>query len=296
MKALRVLVACAVFAATGAGAATSELRIDGTTIVIDCSCDAGPASSVLRPWIQDAAKAVQTYYGRFPVQQLRIAVTPAEGRGVKSGTTYTYGGALIRVSVGRDSSAADLRRDWVMTHEMVHLAQPELDDRFAWMQEGSAVYVEPIARAQAGQLSEEKVWGDMVRDMPNGLPGAGDRGLDNTHTWGRTYWGGAMFFLLADVGIRERTNNRYGLQDALRAMLDARDGSGDLRKLFKVGGRTTGTTVLTKLYDEMRDTPVVPDLAGLWKRLGVRLTSDGVEFDDDAPLAGIRKAITAPPG
>ena len=47
--------------------------------------------------------------------------------------------------------------------------------------------------------------------------------------------------------------------------------------------------------DEMRNTPVTPDLAALWKRLGVKLTQEGAEFDDDAPLARIRKAIAAAP-
>ena len=214
---------------------------------------------------------------------------------MQSGTTYTYSGALIRVSVGRDSSPVDLKRDWVMTHEMVHLTQPQLGDRFAWMQEGLAVYVEPIARAQVGQLSEEKVWGDMVRDMPKGLPAAGDQGLDNTHTWGRTYWGGAMFFLLADVGIREQTGNRYGLQHALRAMLDSRGKDSNLRDLIAVGDRATHTNVLSKLYGQMRDTPVTPDLKDLWRRLGVTAVDGRVRFDDDAPLAQMRRAITRLP-
>jgi hypothetical protein len=38
-------------------------------------------------------------------------------------------------------------------------------------------------------VTAEQVWGDMLRDMPQGLPHAGDRGLDHTHTWGRTYGG-----------------------------------------------------------------------------------------------------------
>lgn len=285
-------------ASSGAAQQTSsanELRIDGATITIDCGCSRGPSLDVLRPWVQDAADAIKTYYGRFPVRQLRIAVTATDGRGVQSGTTYTYGGALIRVSVGRDSSTVDLKRDWVMTHEMVHLTQPQLGDRFAWMQEGLAVYVEPIARAQVGQLSEEKVWGDMVRDMPKGLPAAGDQGLDNTHTWGRTYWGGAMFFLLADVGIREQTGNRYGLQHALRAMLDSRGKDSNLRDLFAVGDRATHTNVLAKLYEQMRDTPVTPDLNDLWRRLGVTAVDGRVRFDDDAPLAQMRRAITRLP-
>ena len=285
-------------ASSGAAQQTSpanELRIDGATITIDYGCSRGPSLDVLRPWVQDAADAIKIYYGRFPVRHLRIAVTATEGRGVQSGTTYTYSGALIRVSVGRDSSPVDLKRDWVMTHEMVHLTQPQLGDRFAWMQEGLAVYVEPIARAQVGQLSEEKVWGDMVRDMPKGLPAAGDQGLDNTHTWGRTYWGGAMFFLLADVGIREQTGNRYGLQHALRAMLDSRGKDSNLRDLIAVGDRATHTNVLSKLYGQMRDTPLTPDLNDLWRRLGVTAVDGRVRFDDDAPLAQMRRAITRLP-
>lgn len=242
---------------------TGELRIDGATVVIDCDCANGPALDLLRPWITDAAVAIKTYYGRFPVKQLRIAVTGTGGRGVQSGTTYSWDSPLIRVSVGRDSTAADLKADWVMTHEMAHLTQPELDERHAWVQEGLAVYVEPIARAQAGQLTEEKIWGDMMRDMAKGLPAADDRGLDNTHTWGRTYWGGAMLFLLADVEIRAQTGNRHGLQEALRAMLEARDKVSDLRRWFEVGDQETGTRVLVTLYDRMRDASAAPNLADL---------------------------------
>ena len=55
---------------------------------------------------------------------------------------------------------------------------------------GLATYVESIARAQAGELGVEQVWAGFVKGMPNGLPQSGDRGLDHTHTWGRTYWGG----------------------------------------------------------------------------------------------------------
>jgi hypothetical protein len=246
------------------------------------------------------ATAVRTYYERFPVGHLRIRIEAGEGRGAQSGTTYAHDGALIRMGVGRYSDSADLKRDWIIIHEMVHLAMPELPDQHAWLEEGLATYVEPVARVQAGQLTAETIWRDMLRDMPKGLPGAGDRGLDNTHTWGRTYWGGALFYLLADVRIRERTGNRAGLEDALRAIV-AGGGSievgWEVRRTLAMGDRATGTDVLTQLYDEMRSTPVTPDLARLWQRLGVRLSGNGVVFDDAAPLAAIRRAITAtPPG
>src|SRR2546429_8387261 len=87
-----------------------------------------------------------------------------------------------------------------------------------------ATYVEGVARVQAGNRSEADVWAEEIRQMPRGMPQADDRGLDHTHTWGRTYWGGAMFCLPADVEIRTQTHNRFGLQDALRAV--ARESGG----------------------------------------------------------------------
>ena len=254
-----------------------------------------PDIAVLRNWISDAATAVRTYYGRFPVSRLRVIVQPLEGHGVRTGTAYAFHIATIRVGVGRDSRDSDLRRDWIMTHEMVHLAMPRFADRHAWLEEGLATYVEPIARAQAGQLSEEKVWGDMFDDMRKGLPLADDHGLDNTSTWGRTYWGGAMFYLLADVQIRQRTANRLGLQDALRAIVAAGGShlaAWEVDRTLAIGDAATGTTVLTDLYREMRDVPTAPDLADLWRRLGVDKRKGQVILDDAAALADIRRAIT----
>ena len=282
---------------SGASPANSEIKLADATIEINYTGDAAAMDrNEVREWIAASAHAVQTYYGRFPVKHVRIRIEAGEGRGAYSGTTYAYNGALIRVGVGRYSDYADLKRDWIMTHEMVHLAMPEFGDQHAWLEEGLATYVEPIARAQVGQLSEEKIWRDMLQDMQKGLPAPGDQGLDNTHTWGRTYWGGALFYLIADVRIRERTGNSMGLQDALRAIV-ANGGnvevSWDVRRTLAMGEKATGTHVLTELYDEMRAAPVSPDLAQLWKRLGIKLSRDGVEFDNSAPLAAIRQAITA---
>ncbi len=284
---------------SGGSPANSEIKLADATIEIIYTGDAAAMDrNEVREWIAASAHAVQSYYGRFPVKHVRIRIEAGEGRGAHSGTTYVYNGALIRVGVGRYSDNADLKRDWIMTHEMVHLAMPEIGEQHAWLEEGLATYVEPIARAQVGQLTQETIWRDMLQDMPKGLPAAGDRGLDNTHTWGRTYWGGALFYLLADVRIRELTGNRFGLRDGLRAIV-AQGGSvevaWDVRRTLAIADKATGTNVLVELYDEMRNAPVIPDLPALWKRLGVKLTPDGTEFDDNAPLAGIRRAITTPP-
>jgi predicted metalloprotease with PDZ domain len=182
-----------------------------------------------------------------------------------------------------------------MTHEMVHLAFPSVAESHHWIEEGIATYVEPIARARAGNLSEEKVWGDLVDGLPQGLPKAGDRGLDFTPTWGRTYWGGALFCLLADVEIRKRTQNARGLEDALRAILDSGGtiaSDWQLTKALHMGDDATGVDVLSKLYEKMKAEPVTVDLQTLWQQLGVKQEAGRIYFDDSAPLAKIRRAIT----
>ena len=249
-------------------------------------------------WVRMSAKAVATYYGRFPVSELKLLIVPVNGPRVRGGTTWGYRGAAIRVLLGRDASEADLRRDWVMVHEMVHLALPDMADRHAWLSEGLAVYIEPIARVQAGDLQATEIWQAMMRDMPQGLPEAGDRGLDNTDTWGRKYWGGAMFCLLADIEIRKATGNKFGLQDAMRGVIAAggnHEQDWPIARVLSTADKAVGVNVLTRLHNEMGAKPVTPDLAALWRDLGLRPRGEAFDFDDSAPLAAIRKAITARP-
>ena len=179
---------------------------------------------------------------------------------------------------------------------MVHLALPDVPDENLWIAEGLAVYVKSIARVQAGDLTPEKIWGDFVRDMPRGLPEEGDRGLDETHTWGRTYWGGAIFYLMADVEIRKHTGNKVGLQEAMRGVVAAggtHDQDWTIEKILKTADVATGTDVMSALYQDMRAKPYAPDLPKLWKELGIKYESGNISFDDQAPLASIRRAITA---
>jgi hypothetical protein len=280
--------------------ASTQLKIGGATIDVSFAPGALdlPQSAILG-WISRAAEAVSGYYGRFPLHSFRIRVFPEEGRkGVFHGTTYGYRGGYTRISVGQHTTQGQLDSDWMITHEMIHLAFPDVGDRQHWIEEGLATYVEPIARAQAGQVTAGKVWGDLVRDLPQGEPEPNDRGLDNTHTWGRTYWGGALFSLVADVRIRECSQNRKGLQDALRAILDAGgtiEAEWPLTRAFQTGDAATGCTVLMDLYNQMKDAPVQVDLPAMWRQLGVESAGGRISFNDGAALAGVRRAILALP-
>jgi hypothetical protein len=251
--------------------------------------------------IGKSAHAVTTYYGKFPVSSARILIVVAAGkRGVLHGTTWgSRDGfpAVVRLVIGQHATQKEFDTDWIVTHELVHMALASLPDPQHWLEEGIATYVEPIARSQAGQLGPERVWSDMMGGMWHGEPEAFDRGLDRTHTWGRTYWGGALFCLVADVEIRRQTNNAYGLQDALRAIVEAGgtiDKDWHLTRVLSEGDKATHTSVLEDLYSKWSETPVRVDLPLLWNQLGVRQENGHVVFDDAAPLSRVRVGITAP--
>jgi len=278
--------------------ATRTIEIEGASVRVDFqSMDFKHGTAPIVTWIEHSMRTVARYYGQFPAKQLRINVSSRDGGRVRNGTTYGASVPFIRLQLGRDVTADELLDDWVLVHEMIHLALPEVGDDHLWLTEGLSTYVEGIARVHVGDLRPERVWAEQVRSMPNGLPARGDEGLDHTHTWGRTYWGGALFCLLADVEIRKKTANRLGLRDAMRAVLRSSGGVSfemPIDRIMKIGDEATGTTVLRDLYAQMKDKPTWPDLPALWQQLGISERGDSVEFDDEAPLAATRKAIMAP--
>lgn len=278
--------------------ATRTIEAEGASVRVTFeSTDFTHGTAPIVAWVERSMGTVARYYGQFPAKQLRIRVLARAGNRVRHGTTYGTAVPFIRLQLGRDVTAESLRNDWVLVHEMVHLALPEVGDDHVWLTEGLSTYVEGIARVHVGDQRAERVWAEHVQSMPKGLPAPGDEGLDRTHTWGRTYWGGALFCLLADVEIRKQTGNRFGLRDAMRAVLRSSGGVSfdwPIDRVLKVGDEATGTTVLRDLYAQMRDKPVSPDLRELWQQLGIKPRGYGVELLDDAPLAATRKAIMAP--
>jgi hypothetical protein len=284
-------------ACPGDTAARIEVSGSNVCVVID-----DPALSkqmpLLHEWIERSARIVAGYYGQFPAPEVLLKVAGMDGSGVGGGRTTNDAGLMIQVRVGRDSTSQGLASDWVLVHEMVHLALPEVGRAHNWLAEGLAVYVEGVARAQFGNRDVADVWAEDRHAMPQGLPRAGEGGMDQTRAWARTYWGGALFCLQAEIAIREQTANKVGLQTALRAILKQTGGyahDADIAEVFRIGDTATGTRVLSALYQQSKDTPQTPDLDLLWTRLGVPNDPKTQPFDDRAPLAAIRKAITAKP-
>jgi hypothetical protein len=254
-----------------------------------------PSDAVLRDWVTKAGRAVAAYYGSYPVDRVVLTIH-AGGPGKISGgqTMGVRGEARIRMFVGADATEKDLAANWEIVHEMVHLAWPSMDEH-AWIEEGLATYVEPLARARANLAPADDIWKWLLWGLPKGLAGIRSRGLERSDGWDATYWGGALFCFLADVEIRERTQNKKSLDDALRGVVKA---GGDVRtswpleRALKTADAAVGVPVMEELYAKLSRAPVDVALPGLFQRLGVSGDRDRVVYDDSAPLAAIRKGIS----
>ena len=283
-----------VAASSGLRAETFDITVAGARIEVELlqgrlSVDRAD----LEHWITTASRAITGYYGQFPVARLRIRVVPIEGRSMR-GTTWGGRTAFIRILLGAGISGADLENDWRLTHEMVHLAFPQLDSNQDWFEEGLATYVEPIARALDGSYAAEEVWRRFIEGMPFGAEPMARSGLDEGRGWARTYWGGALFCLLADLAIREQSNQRFGLRDALAGIVRAGgsiEGTWTMQEILQTADAAVGTTTMSSLYADLSSNPRRVELDEIWRRLGVELSHGTVSYDETAPQAATRRAI-----
>lgn len=250
-------------------------------------------------WVLRSARATAAFFGRFPTREVTIAIVPGRGRDVQEGEATYDPHPRIRIVLGRETSAAQLKRNSTMVHEMAHLGFPDMDEAHLWLHEGLATYVEAVARAQAREIAPAQMWGWLAMIAKQGLPGDNEkRGLERTKDEDRRYYGGALYWLTADIEIRQRTNNRFGARDAIRAILAS---GGTLavdwtpQQALRIGDDAVGVPVLTELFATWRNKPVAPDLDALWQSLGVEANGLRTTLVNSAPLAGIRRAITAQP-
>jgi predicted metalloprotease with PDZ domain len=249
-------------------------------------------------WVKSAAGCVASLFGRFPVSATVFVVPARRGDGVVFGRVFSLAGASVVLLFGTEAKPASMHTDWVAVHELFHLGTPSFVGEAHWLEEGLATYYEPILRERAGWMTEEDLWRHFAEAMPRGLRKEGDPpALDDRDDIDSTYWGGALFAMLADVRIREATGGARSLDDVLRAALaqlgDATHGA-RLADFVRVGDAATGTHVLADLVarDAVAGEPV--DLAGLWRDLGVvEAAGGGVALRDDAPRAAVRKGIAA---
>jgi hypothetical protein len=299
----RQLLLAGAASTVGAAPATAQVerRLDVAGARIDLIAEPGFSTAQLRAiesWARRAATTVAGYLGRFPLPQVELHVQRLPGAGVLAGSTFAEPEPYLRLKLGEATQARHLADDWVLTHEMVHLAVPQLPRPQQWLHEGLATYIEGVAQVRAGQRPATRLWAELVRGLPQGQPQAGEGGLDGSTARGRVYWGGTLFCLRADIALLQASRLRHGLRQAVQAVLAAGGSyavAWPIERVLQTADRALGSELLMRLYDDMKDSSAPFDLSSLWQQLGVQAKlGEPARLDDRAPLAAVRKAITAP--
>jgi len=85
--------------------------------------------------------------------------------------------------------------------------------------------------------------------------------------------------------------------DGSRIVVEIRDSGYSMQasatpvQIFEAADRTIGIDVLVPMYQKMKDQPYPVDLDRWWRELGIGVKNDAVFYDDDAPLAHVRRAM-----
>lgn len=262
--------------------------LDGTT---------SSSRAELADWVKRTAEAEANWWQGYPARQSLVALVPTNARRATGyGRTVSGGGPTVMVEVGLEVDRRRLFDDWVLVHEVIHTGMPYLRGRATWFMEGAATYIEPVLRARAGWISEADVWREWIGEMPQGAA-VFAAGL-GAATGRQNYWAGALFMLLADIGLRRDTEGAKGLEDCLAgALWGGLDGAkrASLQDYAAACDHAVGSDTMSRLVARHMEGGQPMDLDALWRALGVRLEGDRILFDDAAPLAKWRKMIVLGP-
>jgi hypothetical protein len=259
---------------------------------LDGALDLDPG--VLDAWIAGRITAAGRLWHGAPARPLLVVIVPvADAGGVIFGISRGGGGAGVALFLGQHTEPSDLEHDWVLAHELVHVGMPFLPDAF-WFMEGAAVYLEPVLRARAGLLKPDAVWRGFANHLGEGADRLATTPLGAMGFPG-LYLSGGAFMLALDVEARRASAGRVGLEDCLRtvrARLGDSTGQASLESVIAVCDEVLGDGLMTRFVDRHARAAAALDLPAIMAALGVHTSGGDVVFDDGAPDAWIRRAIT----
>lgn len=233
--------------------------------------------AAIAKWITKFAGLVGRYWGGFPADQLLVAITPHDRMNNPFGRVRGGGGATLLMRISKEDSPKFLyEKDWVLTHELIHVGAPFAPARRPWFTEGMATYLEPLIRGLGGVTPQRMVWDEWVRAMPTGAAAFNTQGLEGQ---GHPYWSGALFFLLAqhEVAKLGRPEGLTPCFRALRRRLGDASQRTTVHNLMRICDQALGAPVMSRIYNRYAY-PNDFDIRPLWKELGLTRSADGAVF------------------
>lgn len=283
-----------------------ELTVEGTVFDVTREGFSNGRAPPVDRWLGDAWRAVRSMVpsARPPRIQVWLRAAPGSREAVAFGLVSRGGGPSVMFFVDPDATSDALARDWQATHELVHLVHPVFLDRDAWLREGLATWYQEVLRARSGAQTAASAWGTLTEGLARGATeGSGatleeeSASMGRTHRYHRVYWWGVAVAMTLDVTLRRESRGAASLDTAMRALYEASqrepERAWSARDAVELMERATGVPLWARVVSPALSSTEFPDVEGTLGVLGVQRGSDGpVRFDDAAPMAAIRAAIT----
>lgn len=253
-------------------------------------------------WVKYASKALKAVYGEFPVDYF-ITQIKASRRGsepVPWGEVNRESPSEVVLVINKHASLKQLKDDWTIYHEFSHLLIPYDAGDERWLSEGLASYYQNILQSRIGMFDEQKMWQKLYEGFERARKQTNHRqhklsylseNMESNHNYMRIYWSGALYWLKADVALRQ-LNNGSSLDNALlklrqccfRYPLSATEIIQQLDTL-------TNSKIFSQLFQQFSTSYQIPAYNALLQSLGIQQRIGDISLNNIAKFSKIRKAI-----
>jgi hypothetical protein len=254
-------------------------------------------------WLEQVTDALLTVYGELPEDDFGITIKHSTNRSspVPWGHVERGDPANILLVINPAFGYDELISDWTAFHELSHLLLPYRGYGDIWLSEGLATYYQNIIQARSGLLDETWMWRKIAAGFERGLNDQQWRQLnltevsDNlgeTRQYMRVHWSGVLFWLSADVALREQHGN--SLDELLQQLNDCCAGrTMSAEAIVEKLDELANTELFVTLFREYRLSHSIPDYKPALAHLGIeqRKLSNAITLSDNAPGSQIRKQI-----
>ncbi len=268
-----------------------ELSISGGVMLIDWRGGfSNDQRAKLRAWLEAVGGAVMLLHGALPRERIRIELTDYRGTGspvpfARIRRTEPQG---VEFFIDPTQPLDAFVTDWTAYHELSHLFIPYPGDADVWFSEGMASYYQNVLQYRAGLLTEREAWQKLYEGFERGR--SDDRHdhltlaqltprMYRKRAFMRVYWSGALYFLEADIKLRELGDGRTSLDSILRefgacCLESRRRWTGP--EIAAEFDRIAGADVFLPLYRRYEASTAIPDFRPHLAAAGVEVRGERV--------------------
>ena len=195
--------------------------------------------------------------------------------------------------------------DWCAVHEFTQLLIPDPGDTDRWLYERFATYYQYLLQARAGIKTEQQAWQKMLEGFERGRKNNEYRYLSlqelsaNMRNYGsfmRVYWSGTLFFLEADIALRERSDGAQSLDSVLKTFIQCcrpQRSYWQGSSLIDALDEASETGIFSDLYKRFQVAKAMPDYRPAFTKLGIDVKASKVNLDKrNEPSVHMRQSIS----